>query len=233
MRESGIAVPSPPTPSPGAEEERIENLIRDASAALQLALDKVTELVQDAMTRERTRILKARSDMNIATRILGGMEHKMEELTASVRQAEAEFATAASTAAQAQETVRRLKDSFIPEDDAEKAMVQKRVDRAEDARQKKEEAASRLDIARYNLDTDHHSLVAELEKDQATASRRVDQAQEVLARLEVETEAVNLVQQIVRLGPARFHHALQLSGHASSVEAALERYVERVDKSKM
>lgn len=51
-------------------------------------------------------------------------------------------------------------------------MFQKRVDRAKIASQEKEKAASRLDIARYNLvETDHSSRVDKLQKEQARSRK--------------------------------------------------------------
>lgn len=65
---AGIAIPSPLTPSPGALEESLEGPTQAASEAMQMALDKVTNLIQDAKSEETARIRKARSAMNISQR---------------------------------------------------------------------------------------------------------------------------------------------------------------------
>lgn len=213
----------PPDGQPQPIQIQLEARLQPASSLVSTMLAGVAE---DATKEQK----KARIALKHAEADLAALRRELETASGvtdkAARSAEAELANATIEADKAEEAFRHLEACFVPQNDAEKAVIDQRAADAAAARKRRDAAAASLNEARCGRGGDANNSITQLEERQ---TRLIASAEECRGRLQAlvqEGKAVKVFQSVIQLGPAQFYHMLRLSQLAFPLEAVIQKYVD-------
>lgn len=222
---TGFPVKPETCPEPGPINQVLEAPIQHTTRELRVALSDLMKGARAEQMIKKSTLQTHQSSLDVATHQLSNTEKDVAKLDTAVERAESQHSDIVAAVNKAQDALDRLKSTLNPEDRDEKAILDKRVEALRRARLKQEDAAHKLDVARYDLLTHHSSSVARLKQDQELASALVASCQTTLGALGAEIEAVEIFQRIVSLGPSRLHYVLKVSGLEYGLDAAIQKYI--------